>query len=120
MGWLMSLIPQLFLRDMLHSLGANSSHTHPISTKYYSPLLHCSILALATANADNPLIKQRTTRAKIASYAKNLLDRELSRPSLSLVQALVIISEYHCGLGEREHGYMYMGKAIFFLHASPC
>ena len=114
-NWLMCLIPQFFLRDMLRSLAHDSSSTRPPPTSYYSPLLHCSILALSTSGSDNPLLKKRTTRAKLASHAKDLLNQELSRPSLSLVQALVLLSEYHCGLAEREQGYMYMGKAAFLL-----
>ncbi|KAF8606518.1 hypothetical protein BDV93DRAFT_553688 [Ceratobasidium sp. AG-I] len=121
-NWLMCLIPQFFLRDMLRSLAHDSNTTHPRPThlplaSYYSPLLHCSILALATSSSDNLLLKQQTTRARLASHAKDLLNQELSCPSLSLVQALVLLSEYHCGLAEREQGYMYMGMAIRAIRA---
>lgn len=113
----MTIIPHLFLHDMLHSLAHTSNHEPAPPTLCYSPLLHCSILTLALSYSDNPLINQRATREKLASHAKVILNRELGHPTLSLIQALVVLSEYHCGIGEREEGYMYMGKAnsVFLL-----
>ncbi|KAG9094336.1 hypothetical protein FS749_012675 [Ceratobasidium sp. UAMH 11750] len=107
--WLIPVIPQFFLHDMLCVLA----HSHSGSeTDYYSPLLHCSILALATALSDDPSIKHRETREIYAMRAKQLLHGNLHRPCLALIQGLVILSEYHNGLGEMEQGYMYLGMGI--------
>ncbi|KAG8738870.1 hypothetical protein FRC10_006419 [Ceratobasidium sp. 414] len=107
--WLMSIVPQFFLHDMLRALTHAKS---PLEVDHYSPMLHCSLLALATALSDNPLIKLPTTRERFATKAKQLLHDDVGRPCLVLVQALAVLSEYHCGLGEREKGYMYLGMSI--------
>ncbi|KAG9121057.1 hypothetical protein FRC07_003154, partial [Ceratobasidium sp. 392] len=107
--WLMSIISHFFLHDMLHALA----HPHERSgINYYSPLLHCALLAFAAALSDHPAMKQRQTKEKFAERAKQLLHEELHRPSLSLVHALAILSEYHAGIGEREPAYMYLGMSI--------
>jgi hypothetical protein len=108
----MSIIPQLFLHDMLRALA--HEHTN-LEMEHYSPLLHCSLLAFATALSEEPLIKHQSTRDKFAERAKQLLQDELGRPSLNFVQALAMLSEYHSGLGEKEQGYMYMGALILSL-----
>jgi hypothetical protein len=102
---------------MLSKLAAapNDPSSPPTTVLYYSPLLHCSLLAFATALSDNPLIRQHTTRRKFAERAKQLLEHETGHPCLSLVQALAILSEYHCGIGEREAGYMYMGETTILV-----
>ncbi|KAG9093145.1 hypothetical protein FS749_014979 [Ceratobasidium sp. UAMH 11750] len=105
--WLMMVIPQFFLWDMLRALTYSQE---PAEVEYYSPLLHCSLLAFATALSDDPLVKQRGQ--KFAERAKQLLDDSLRRPCLSLVQSLAILSEYHCGLGGKEQGYIYLGMSI--------
>ncbi|QRV89949.1 Fungal specific transcription factor domain [Ceratobasidium sp. AG-Ba] len=112
--WLMSIVPQFFLLDMLRALA----YAHePSEINHYSPLLHCSLLAFATAFSDDPLIKQPATRNRFAEKAKYLLHDELRQPSLCLAQSLIFLSEYHCGLGESERGYMYLGIGIHSVRA---
>jgi hypothetical protein len=109
--WLLPLIPELFLRDMLYFSSPNQSATHPHPpTLHYTPLLHCSLLAFATAFSDDPNIVLWATRDKFAARAKQLLDGEFAHPAPSLVQSLALLAEYHCGIGERDAGYMYLGK----------
>ncbi|KAG9121056.1 hypothetical protein FRC07_003153, partial [Ceratobasidium sp. 392] len=108
-SWLMSVVPHLFLRDMLLALA----HPHESTeTDHYSPVLHCSLLAFAAAFSDYPAMRQREIRDRLAERAKQLLHDELRRPSLTLIQALAILSEYHSGLGEKERAYMYLGMSI--------
>lgn len=111
-SWLLALIPDLFLRDLLcfNSFGPSSALARP-PTPHYSPLLHCCLLAFATAYSDNNEIRSHIVRDRIAAYAKQLLDEEFGHPAPSLVQALALLAEYHCGIGERDAGYMYMGAS---------
>ncbi|KAG9095508.1 hypothetical protein FS749_010316 [Ceratobasidium sp. UAMH 11750] len=108
--WLLPMIPELFLHNMLYF------NAHPASLKismpYYSPLLHCALLAFATALSDDPQISSIATRGKFATRAKQLLDNEFSHPTQSLVQALALLAEYCSGIGERDAGYMYLGMSI--------
>jgi hypothetical protein len=97
---------------MLCYLAYNRSELPPSQSAHYSVLLHCSLLAFATAFSDDPFIKWRATRQKFAQRAKQLLEVELHRPSLTLAQSLLMLSEYHSGAGESEKGYMYMGELI--------
>ncbi|KAG8789508.1 hypothetical protein FRC12_013467 [Ceratobasidium sp. 428] len=111
-SWLMGLVPELFLRDMLHSLTPVQSESSPLpSLQHYSPILHCSIMAFAAAFSDDPVIRAPETRARFASWAKQWVDDEFKYPVMSLVRSMVLLAEYHCGVGEKDAGYMYMGTA---------
>jgi hypothetical protein len=110
--WLLGLIPEIFLHDMLYSLTSGPAHFESgpqTRLQHYTPMLHCSILAFASAFSDNAVIRSRATRDKYALHAKQWLDEELKHPVMSLVRALALLAEYHCGVGERDAGYMYMG-----------
>ncbi|KAG9121882.1 hypothetical protein FRC07_001975, partial [Ceratobasidium sp. 392] len=111
-SWLLGLVPELFLHDMLYSLTSAESESTPQPQprlQHYSPLLHCAIMAFATAFSDDPAIRALATRARFASWAKQWLDKEFKQPVMSLVRSLALLAEYHCGIGERDTGYMYMG-----------
>jgi hypothetical protein len=111
--WLLPLIPELFLHDMLYFSSPNRSATLPhTQTPHYTPLLHCSLLAFTAAFSDNPEISSWDTRNKFAARAKQLLDNEFAHPTPSLVQSLALLAEYHCGIAERDAGYMYLGKYL--------
>ncbi|KAG8718353.1 hypothetical protein FRC09_012791 [Ceratobasidium sp. 395] len=105
--WLIPMIPEVFLHNMLYS----NTHAEPpnFSMPHYSALLHCSLLAFATAFSDDPHVRSLATRSHFAGRAKQLLDSEFARPTHSLVQALTLLAEYYCGIGERNAGYMYSG-----------
>ncbi|KAG9112455.1 hypothetical protein FRC07_007893 [Ceratobasidium sp. 392] len=112
-SWLLGLVPELFLHDMLYSLILAKSEDLPQPRlQHYSLLLHCSIMAFATAFSDDPAIRAPATRARFASWAKQWLDEEFEQPTMSLVRALTLLAEYHCGIGERDAGYMYMGMSF--------
>ncbi|KAH7322040.1 hypothetical protein B0J17DRAFT_710755 [Rhizoctonia solani] len=66
---------------------------------------------LSPVQLSSPEIRARETRAKFAAHAKQWLDQEFDRPSPSLIVSLVLLSEYHSGIGERNVGHMYMGMA---------
>ncbi|QRV93351.1 nitrogen assimilation transcription factor nit-4 [Ceratobasidium sp. AG-Ba] len=112
--WFMCIVPRLFLCDMLYALSC--SEDTPV-TGFYSPMLHCSLLAFASAFSDDPWIRRPETRRIFAQHAKLFLDKELGRPSICLVQSLVLLSEYHNGLGELEQGYIYFGMGARALSA---
>ncbi|QRV78207.1 Fungal specific transcription factor domain [Ceratobasidium sp. AG-Ba] len=69
-------------------------------------------MAFASAFSDDPAIRTLPTRARFAAHAKQWLDEEFARPTMSLVRALILLAEYHCGIGEKDAGYMYMGMSF--------
>ncbi|KAG9090103.1 hypothetical protein FS749_000811 [Ceratobasidium sp. UAMH 11750] len=112
-SWLLGLVPELFLRDMLHSLASTGTQVPPRPRlQHYSPLLHCSIMAFATAFSESPVIRAPETRGRFASWAKQWLAEELQRPTMSLIRSLALLAEYHCGIGEKNAGYIYMGMSF--------
>ncbi|QRV93003.1 Fungal Zn(2)-Cys(6) binuclear cluster domain [Ceratobasidium sp. AG-Ba] len=118
-SWLFGFVPELFLRDMLLSLTTSESMEAPRPRpcfQHYSPLLHCSMIAFASAFSDDPNIRDPTTRAKFAVHAKEWLDAGFDQPTASLLPALMLLAEYHCGVGEKETGYMYMGGLVSLTH----
>ncbi|EUC54358.1 fungal Zn, 2-cys(6) binuclear cluster domain protein [Rhizoctonia solani AG-3 Rhs1AP] len=110
-AWLLGMLPDLFLRDMLEFLRPNSTRARG-ELQYYSPLLHCSLLAFASPFSDDPGIRARTTRERFATHAKQWLDEEFSYSNPSLILSLILLSEYHLGIGEINTGHMYLGMSI--------
>ncbi|QRV81677.1 Fungal specific transcription factor domain [Ceratobasidium sp. AG-Ba] len=114
-SWLLGLVPELFLHDMLYALSSPPIGAHPNSParlQHYSPMLHCAILAFGCAFSDNEAIRSPQTRDNFATHAKQWLDEEFGQPSMSLIRALTILGDYHCAMGQRGMGYMYMGMGI--------
>lgn len=110
--WLYPLEPEIFLHDMLTELtpGHGSVSTMQFTRALgYSPFLHCALMALATAFSDNPSIRAKGTRNQFALRAKQYLESECERPTLTAVRALALLSEYHGSFGERGLEYLYFG-----------
>ncbi|CAE6466744.1 unnamed protein product [Rhizoctonia solani] len=111
--WLRTLEPDLFLRDMLRALIPNPDG--PDSTKsgrsltYYSPFLHCALMALATTFSGDLRVRSKHVREQFAGHAKHLLEGECERPAFTAIHGLVFLSEYHGSLGERGLAYLYFG-----------
>ncbi|KAF8704692.1 Fungal specific transcription factor domain, partial [Rhizoctonia solani] len=107
--WLRVIEPEHFLRDMLVQLtpGYPDPHPHEARALSYSPFLHCALMSFATAFSDKPLVKAKETRAHFASCAKQHLEKECDRPTITVVQALTFLSDYHASLGERGLAYLY-------------
>ncbi|CAE6376092.1 unnamed protein product [Rhizoctonia solani] len=116
-AWLFGLLPDLFLRDMLEYLSPASTRS-PGELQYYSPLLHCSLLAFASPLSDNPAIQQPSSQERFATHAKRWLDEEFSYANPSLILSLILLSEYHLGIGERNTGYMYTGMSMRAVRAN--
>ncbi|CAE6451953.1 unnamed protein product [Rhizoctonia solani] len=111
--WLHCMLPETFLRDMLYCLTSEASTTgDQLRLQHYTPMLHCALLAYGSAFSDNPEIRSPSSRAEFGRYAKQWLDYEFERPVMALVRALALLAEYHCGIGERSIGFMYMGMSI--------
>ncbi|CAE6403373.1 unnamed protein product [Rhizoctonia solani] len=107
------LIPDLFLAELLECLTPGTACPHLIQgSRYYTPVLHCSLMAFGAVFSDNPDLRGRETRAKFATHAKGWLDEEFKHPSLSLMLSLALLAEYHSGCGEQNTGHMYMGMAV--------
>ncbi|KAH7338366.1 hypothetical protein B0J17DRAFT_421242 [Rhizoctonia solani] len=111
--WLHCMLPETFLHDMLYCLTSEPSKPgDQLRLQHYTPMLHCALLAYASAFSDNPEIQSSSFRTELARYAKQWLDYEFERPVMALVRALALLAEYHCGIGEGGAGYMYMGMSI--------
>ncbi|QRW18424.1 Fungal specific transcription factor domain [Rhizoctonia solani] len=117
--WLRVIEPEHFLRDMLVQLtpGYPDPHPHEARALTYSPFLHCALMSFATAFSDKPLVKAKETRAHFASCAKQHLEKECDRPTITVVQALTFLSDYHASLGERGLAYLYFGMSCRMVRA---
>ncbi|KAG6811774.1 hypothetical protein H0H92_005904 [Tricholoma furcatifolium] len=110
MSWCIRLVSDLFLRDMCRMLRTPRSQTPP-KTAHYSPMLHNSLLAVATAFSDDPRIRDIKTRQAFAILAKSYVEAECQQPNISVVHALSCLGSYHSGLGEQTLGYLYFGMS---------
>ncbi|KAG8794036.1 hypothetical protein FRC12_000748 [Ceratobasidium sp. 428] len=114
-SWLLGLVPEIFLHDMLYALTSQPASPQSISQdrlQHYTPMLHCAILAFGCAFSDDSAIRSRETRDKFAAHAKQWLDEEIRQPVMGLVRSLALLAEYHCAVGQRENGFMYLGMSI--------
>jgi hypothetical protein len=97
---------------MLLGLLSDPSATNSESgddLSYYSPFLHCALMALATTFSSNSAVRSKHVREQFANRAKQLLESECERPTLTAIQGLIFLSEYHGSLGERGLAYLYFG-----------
>lgn len=107
-SWGLRIIPKLFQRDMRRCLTI-PSHSSPLKTAHYSPMLHNALLAVATAFSDNPVIKAPATRQRYADKAKSFLENECELPKLSAMTALSILANYYSSTNHPTLGYIYFG-----------
>ncbi|KAG6918313.1 hypothetical protein DXG01_015405 [Tephrocybe rancida] len=106
MSWCLRIVPDLFLRDMYHTLSTPRSQTPP-KTAHYSPMLHNALMAVATAFSDDPRIRDHKARQAFATLAKSYVEAECQQPNISVVHGLSTLGSYHSGLGEQTLGYLY-------------
>ncbi|KAG6887908.1 hypothetical protein C0992_010284 [Termitomyces sp. T32_za158] len=109
-SWCLRIVPDLFLRDMYETLNTPRSQTPP-KTVHYSPMLHNSLLAIATAFSDDPRIRDLKARQTFATLAKSYVETECQQPNVSVIHALSCLGSYHSGLGEQTLGYLYFGMS---------
>ena len=119
--WLCTLEPDLFLRDMLLGLTSHPDSANTIKSgrdlTYYSSFLHCALMSLATTFSTDPAVRSKHVREQFARHAKQLLEDECERPTLTAIQGLVFLSEYHGSLGERGLADLYFGMfCMYFQH----
>ncbi|KZV80935.1 hypothetical protein EXIGLDRAFT_398032 [Exidia glandulosa HHB12029] len=97
-GWGVRVVRGRFMRDMRACLGGGEEG----ATAFYSPALHCAILA--DAGAFTPLVQgasvlgQPQIRASLASHARALAELELAssgRALVAAVMALAVLARYH-------------------------
>lgn len=111
----MCIIPELFLRDMHHVLHTPTyGPTHKAA--HYSPFLHNSLLAVATAFSDDPLVANLEARQHFAMKAKSYIESECERPSLSAVQALAMLARFYSGQGQQTLGFMHFGECCILFN----
>ena len=108
--WSLRIIPELFLRDMHRALSLPPSATQPRAA-HYSPMLHNAVLALATAYADDPVLKSPRCRNAFAERAKSYIESETQKPTIALVTALGTLAAFHSVCGDQSLAYLYFGMA---------
>ena len=107
-SWGMRIIPSLFWRDMREAMKPNAPTT-AVRTAHYSPFLHNAILSIACAFSDDPIIRQCGNRELFAKKAKEVLEDECIRPTISTVSGFQFLASYHSGRNEHGLGFLYCG-----------
>jgi len=110
------IMPDLFLRDMYRTLSVPRSQTLP-KAPHYSPMLHNALIALATAFSDDPYVHDSKSRQYFVTAARSYLDSECSSPNISVIQALALLGNFHCGQGEETLGYTYFGLSSHIIQS---
>ncbi|KZO91935.1 hypothetical protein CALVIDRAFT_541422 [Calocera viscosa TUFC12733] len=120
-SWTVRVWPALFWRDLALLSSSPDDDTgaprEPQRTAQYSPLLHNALLALATAWSDEPSLRSAAVRDKFARRAKVCIDIEASKPTLSTLHGLTMLSSYYSGKGDQGLGWMYFGMAVRLSYA---
>ncbi|KAK4053695.1 hypothetical protein OIV83_001351 [Microbotryomycetes sp. JL201] len=101
--WKRFVNAQLFLQDLQTCLSKSSSQ-RPVRTSYYSPLMHNSLLAVASAFSPRPIDAEL-----FATKAKSLIEEENEVPLLSSVQGLFLLAEYYAGEAKQKKGWLFYG-----------
>jgi hypothetical protein len=104
-SWCLEVIPALFLRDMYKSISVPSSRT-----THYSPMLHNALLALGANFSDNHDLRNIRSLNHFVNKANSYFEIERQKPSISLLQALSVLGNFHCSRGEYNSASMYIGK----------
>ncbi|KAL4761579.1 Zn(II)2Cys6 transcription factor [Aspergillus foveolatus] len=84
--------------------------------RYWSPLLHFSILALGSRFTDRVDVRldpsdPNTAGKLFLEHAKNFLGKEMETPSLTTIQALVILGMFYIATGADAAGWLHHGMA---------
>ncbi|KAL4749961.1 hypothetical protein BDW72DRAFT_204295 [Aspergillus terricola var. indicus] len=84
--------------------------------RYWSPLLHFSILALGSRFTDRVDVRSdpndpNTAGKLFLEHAKSYLGKEMETPSLTTIQALVIVGMFYIATGADAAGWLYHGMA---------
>nr|XP_001395295.2 Zn(II)2Cys6 transcription factor [Aspergillus niger CBS 513.88] len=86
------------------------------SGRYWSPLLHYSILALGSRYSDSLDVRSDPTDPnsagqKLLTQAKSLLHLEMEHPTLVTIQALGVIGMVYFAIGKDAAGWLHHGMA---------
>ncbi|GAA6042421.1 hypothetical protein JCM8097_008444 [Rhodosporidiobolus ruineniae] len=84
----------------------------PSRTSSYSPLLHCAILAIVCSFKDDPRLSDGTASQALARRAKAAIDEEGERPTLSMLQGLLLLGSWHTGASQVGLAYLYAGIGL--------
>ncbi|KAL6232640.1 hypothetical protein BDW75DRAFT_247096 [Aspergillus navahoensis] len=84
--------------------------------RYWSPLLHLSILALGSRFTDRVDVRSdpddpNTAGKLFLEHAKIYLGKEMENPSLTTIQALVILGMFYIATGADAAGWLHHGMA---------
>ncbi|GAA89223.1 Zn(II)2Cys6 transcription factor [Aspergillus luchuensis IFO 4308] len=99
------IVDETLFRESMSSLG-----------KYWSPLLHYSILALGSRYSDSLQVRLDSNDSNSAgleflSRAKSLLHLEMENPTLVTIQALGVIGMVYFAIGKDAAGWLHHGMA---------
>jgi hypothetical protein len=77
-------------------------------TDHYSPMLHNVMIAIGSGHRSDLGLE---SIRNFVTHAKTCWDEATMRPSLAILQSLLLLSTYHQGTGEYVCGWMYMAMA---------
>ncbi|KAJ7583168.1 hypothetical protein C8J56DRAFT_790809 [Mycena floridula] len=110
--WTLRIVPALFLRDMYRALSVPRSQTPP-RTSHYSPMLHNSLLAVATAFSDDPRVRDMRARVYFVAKAKHLMEEDSAKsPNIAFVHALSMLASFYSSSGDEMLGYLTFGTSV--------
>ncbi|GAA6008086.1 hypothetical protein JCM11491_001876 [Sporobolomyces phaffii] len=98
-------------RTALQSVLSFDSTLSTSRTSHYSPLLHLTLLAVATSYSDDPRASQAASLALVTN-AKAFLDEEGERPTIATLRGLLLLGSWHSGNALQGLGNVYSGIAF--------
>ena len=78
-------------------------------TAHWSPFLHNALISVACAFSDRAEIRATENRELFAKAAKDQIEAECVRPTISTVTGLSCLGSFHSGRNEHALGFMYYG-----------
>lgn len=106
----------LFLR---HREIWDDSEGHRGDRNYYTPCLLYAIMALASMiSLDKGVVRYSTSTGSVAGEtfakrARSMFDLEMDHPTISTVQAALILGSRYGAMKDNSLGWMYSGKSLF-------
>lgn len=84
-----------------------------LHTAYYSPLLHCALIAIGVMYLDPESCPDREAISNwFGQRAATFFEGEIETPKLSTVIGLMLLGSHHAGHARQNLGYIYSGSGL--------
>ena len=84
-----------------------------LHTAYYSPLLHCALLAIGVMYLDPESYPDREAISDwFGRRAATFFEEEIGSPKVSTVIGLMLLGSHHAGHARQNLGYIYSGSGL--------